>query len=121
MAEPASPLPTAAPPGRRWLAVVLLVAAGTAAAAGWYWADTPAPPAVDLGAAPPAVADAVEAARQAVRRSPRSGAAWGELGMVLQANGYAAEAYACFVEAERRDPRDPAWPYFQALRLLVHD
>jgi tetratricopeptide (TPR) repeat protein len=93
----------------------------TAGACLWYWLAAAAPPRPDLAGAEPAVVEAVEQARRAVDDSPRSGDAWGELGMVLFANGFGAEAHACFVEAERRDPESPVWPYLQAWRLLVRD
>ena len=105
---------------RSWLvAVCLLIAIAAAGSYGWYWYTTPTPPAVDLTGAPPAVVLAVEAAQREVQDSPRSGEAWGKLGMVLYANDYAAPAYDCFVQAERFDPDAPMWPYMQAVRLLV--
>jgi len=48
-----------------------------------------------------------------VRSKPRSGAAWGKLGLVLKAAGLRTEANSCFVQAEKLDAKDPRWPYFQ--------
>jgi tetratricopeptide (TPR) repeat protein len=111
---------------RRFLTVmvVLVVAACTAAASLWLLraGNPPAPPRVDLDGIDPAVRRAVEAARAAVLQDPRSGDAWGKLGMVLQSHGLPVEASnACFVQAERLDPRQPRWPYFQASGLLTTD
>ncbi len=66
----------------------------------------------------PAVLAAVQAARDRVLREPRSVHAWGELGEVFLANELEAESRPCFAEAERLDPGDPRWPYFQAGPLL---
>jgi hypothetical protein len=60
-----------------------------------------------------AVARAIEEASAAVRGNPESGAAWGQLGMVLQAHDLLTESCACFDEASRWDPREARWPYFR--------
>jgi tetratricopeptide (TPR) repeat protein len=74
---------------------------------------TAALPSLDLAGLDPAVARAIDVAQTAVRASPGSAAAWGRLGMVLRAHEYNAEANTCFAQAERLDPRDPHWPYYQ--------
>ena len=104
--------------------VVALVLAGAAALGGWYaWRGNPgpAPPDLPLDAMEKPVADAVAAAVRNVRESPRSGPAWGKLGMVLLANGYADQAVVCLAEAERLDPADPRWPYLQVSRVQAED
>jgi tetratricopeptide (TPR) repeat protein len=111
---------------RRWRGWLLLGSAGLLVAAGlaWYfWPRDagPAPPEIPWQEAEPAVARILREHYQAVRAEPRSGHAWGRLGMVLLANGYPNQAYDCLVRAEQLDPREPNWPYLQALRLLVHD
>ena len=114
-------------PSRRPLLVVAAVLLiGALAAAGYWWwpgqAKLPAPPVVDDTGVDPAVRRAVEAARQAVLQSPESVAAWGKLGMILQAHGLPqAAAQACFTQAEHLDPRQPRWPYYQALALVFTD
>jgi tetratricopeptide (TPR) repeat protein len=40
---------------------------------------------------------------------------------VLRAHAFAAEADACFTQAERLDPDEPRWPYFRGLRLFLID
>jgi tetratricopeptide (TPR) repeat protein len=119
---------TPTPPNRprrlgRWLLVAGALAALAAGLAAWRWAagSTPAPPAVDLTGVDPEVADAVTAATRAVRGSPRSAAAWGQLGMVLMAHDFPAAADACLGRAEALDPRDPRWPYLRGQVLALTD
>ena len=107
-----------------WLAVVLLglsLAAGIAAWA-WYARKTPAPqpPSPDLDGVDPAVAAVIDKERQGVLQAPRSAAAWGRFGEVLEIFNYRKDAVVCFSEAEHLDPREPRWPYHQGV-LLVFD
>jgi tetratricopeptide (TPR) repeat protein len=85
----------------------------------------PAPRAIDMArVAEPdaAVIRAVEEARGAVLRAPHSSVAWGGLGMMLLAHGApAVDSNACFAQAERLNPREPRWPYFQGNSLLESD
>jgi tetratricopeptide (TPR) repeat protein len=128
---------TAAPPNaasqrrptrRRWvlwsalLLVVLVVAAGVGGVA-WQRARAPVPqpPAPDLDGIDPAVADAIESARQAVLATPRTPGAWGRLGQVLTAFNYRSEAITCFAQAERLGPDEPRWPYHQGVLLLLEN
>src|SRR5262249_34745900 len=117
--------PGPVPPRRRFVCFAVLF--GTAAlVAGlawfaWAWLAASGPPPVGLTGADPDVAAARAEARSALRQCPRSGAAWGRLGMVLRAHDFGPEANACFAEAERLDPRDPRWPYLQGLTLLLTD
>ena len=93
-----------------------------AAAAGgfaWRWWTTPVPPELPLERMEPAVADAVRAAAGGVAAAPRSGAAWGKLALVAQANGYPDQAAQCLIEAEQLDPANPRWPYLRAQQLLL--
>jgi tetratricopeptide (TPR) repeat protein len=111
---------------RRRLLVAAVLLAGLTLAAGrvgwlWYAGGGPGPPAVRPDGLEPAVGAAVEKARAAVRRSPRSAAAWGRLGMVLLAHQFHAEAEPCFVRAEQLDPRDPRWPYHLGVIRSLHD
>ncbi len=77
----------------------------------------PEPPAVDLTHADPEVAEAVQEALTRVREAPRSGKAWGRLGMVLAIHELAPEAVAALAEAERLEPSEPRWPYLQGTTL----
>jgi tetratricopeptide (TPR) repeat protein len=78
-------------------------------------AEPPSPPVLGGTGIDPAVAKLVAIARAEVVRSPRSPAAWGRLGMAFDVHGFTDLAMRCFVEAERLDPSDAAWPYFQGL------
>jgi tetratricopeptide (TPR) repeat protein len=78
-------------------------------------AEPPSPPSLDGTGIDPAVAKLVAMARAEVVGSPHSPAAWGHLGMAFDVHGFTDQAARCFVEAERLDPHDAAWPYFQGL------
>jgi tetratricopeptide (TPR) repeat protein len=110
----------------RWrLLLALVLASAAVLAAGGYWflwrTPEPAPPAVDLTGAEPAVAQAIERARAEVEKTPRAAAAWGRLGMLLRAHDYGDEANVCFARAEQLDANDPRWPYLQGLTLVLAD
>jgi tetratricopeptide (TPR) repeat protein len=100
------------------VAVVLLAAAGL----GYYlWAArTPAgppPPPVPDGLTDPPARKVVEEKRQAALAAPRSGTAWGELGMAFNAHDASAEAVACYRRAMDLDPNDARWPFLLAAQL----
>jgi Flp pilus assembly protein TadD len=66
----------------------------------------------------PAVVTAVNVIREQVLKDPHSARAWGDLGEVFLANELEEESSICFAEAERLDPANPRWPYFQSGPLL---
>jgi tetratricopeptide (TPR) repeat protein len=120
-----SPTPPPAPARlskRAVFLVAVLLAAGGGAAA-YYLLRPAAPPlpAVDLSNADPEVAAAVAAAMDAVKAHPRSGAAWGKLGMVLRAHDFDTASVEALRAAERFDPDNPKWPYLQGLTLVLFD
>ncbi len=91
---------------------------------GWVFlhrGEAPDLPEVALENAEPAVAAAIEQARQRVRQEPRSASAWGALGKVLLAHGCGAPAVACFARAEELDGREPRWPYLRAVALACRE
>jgi tetratricopeptide (TPR) repeat protein len=95
---------------------VLSVAIGPALwGGGAHPADPPSPPVLDGTGIDPAVAKLVVTARAEVVRSPYSPAAWGRLGMAFDVHGFTDSAMRCFAEAERLDPHDAAWSYYQGL------
>src|SRR5947209_1891319 len=109
--------------GRFWLVTGLSLAAVLLAggAVAWFAYPRPAPPAPPEAKGEhldPEVASAVQLVRARVLKEPRSAKAWGELGEVFLANELEEEGRVCFAEAERLDPRDPRWPYYQAGVLL---
>jgi tetratricopeptide (TPR) repeat protein len=87
----------------------------------WMRPAIPEPPAIDLSGIDPAVVKAVEEAGLAVRQAPRSASAWGRLGQVLAVHGFTDEAGVCFAQAERLDPHEVRWPYYQAHFLTLSD
>jgi tetratricopeptide (TPR) repeat protein len=78
-------------------------------------------PEPDLAGADPAVIAVIESAQAAVRRVPQAADAWGRLGMVLAAHSFYPESIMCFAEAQRLDPEEPRWPYFQGAMLTLSD
>jgi tetratricopeptide (TPR) repeat protein len=101
--------------------LLLLAVAGGGGAVAWWGLAMPEPPATVLTDADPRISRALNEARAAVRRSPRSAQAWGELGMTFAANDCAQDACTCFAQAERLDPKDPRWPYLRGLQLASRD
>lgn len=77
----------------------------------------PAPPVIDLTGFEGIIAEQIQGARSEVLGQPRSGSAWGRLGLVLQAHELSDEARLCFARAERLAPNEPRWLYFHALLL----
>jgi tetratricopeptide (TPR) repeat protein len=108
----------ASSPRRRWARWakygILLGAILAPAIAAWRYGDRwfpPPVPEIDLADATPQVAQGIEAAREAVVKHPRSGQAWGRLGMILQAHEYPAEAAECYRQAAVLQPEEFRWPY----------
>jgi tetratricopeptide (TPR) repeat protein len=103
----------------RNLRLAAIVAGGLAALGfgGYFWFTRTGaePPVVSSEGIEPAVWAAIEEARNAVHRQPRSEAAWGRLGMVLLAHKIAHEADVCFAQAEKLDPRELRWPYYRGV------
>lgn len=102
--------------------LLMLILAGLALATGVFLVRRGAsvrPPDVATAGFEPIIAAQIEKALAEVRTTPRSGPAWGRLGMVLQAHEFTTEARFCFAQAERWEDREARWPYFHAL-LLSH-
>ncbi len=94
-----------------------------AAFAGWLAWDrlfAPSPPQIPLEGATKERIARIEKAREEVRRQPRSAKAWGELSMVLMGNAFFEQAIPCFAQAQRLDPEEPRWPYFQGALSLIY-
>jgi len=115
--------PTASKPHRNRERLLLL---GVAVLIGLAWATLRTrshppitdPPQITTTAFEPVIANLIEQALTEVKASPRSGPAWGKLGMILMVYDLASEARDCFSQAERLAPREPRWPYLQGLLLL---
>jgi tetratricopeptide (TPR) repeat protein len=124
---------TSTPSSRVWLWRSLLAGAIAAsgilafvflrpAAAPRASSEEPAPPEIDPARLDPAVARALRSAREQVLQAPASAEAWGRLGMLLRGHALAdTDTLACFAQAERLDPQQPRWPYFQGLTLANTD
>jgi tetratricopeptide (TPR) repeat protein len=56
---------------------------------------------------------------EAVRTESRSGDAWGKLGAILKSFSFREQAETCLEQAERLDPKEPRWPYFQGVLRLT--
>src|SRR5262245_48667477 len=110
------------PPGglrRRWVFVLAAGLVTLSAASGiaiWLARSSsapPTPPIVPVNENEPAVAVVLEDLRERVLKEPRSARAWGSLGQAFFANEMENECLMCFAEAERLDPKEPRWPYYQ--------
>ena len=104
-----------------------LVGAMLFAVVGWWgWrayraAPLEALPPLDLSQAHGAVKTTIERELAAVRAAPRSGRAWGRLGVVLRAHEFGAQANTCLAVAGRLDPREFLWPYIEGVSQALID
>src|SRR5205823_1343473 len=57
----------------------------------------------------------------AVRAHPRSGKAWGKLGLLFRAHDFGPPATECLNMAMQLDPQEFLWPYVQGVALAVSD
>jgi tetratricopeptide (TPR) repeat protein len=100
-----------------------LLIAGPVLLIGAHWVlrglNRPALPEVDLSGAHQRVVEAIERAQADVRSDPRSGANWGELGMVLAAHDFNRAALDCLQQARSLDEGDFRWPYLQG--VIMHE
>jgi tetratricopeptide (TPR) repeat protein len=85
-----------------------------------FYAPPPAfePPGLNLSSADPALVQAVQEARAAVKQSPNSAAAWGRLGMVFLAHTILVEGETCLAQARRLDPKNGQWAYLLGLVIV---
>jgi tetratricopeptide (TPR) repeat protein len=103
------------------LLLILVLVAGVGAGGAYFvlrdWTPLPTPPEAPPEAEP-RVLVSIQNARRAVLDSPRSGEAWGHLAGTFLANELEDEGVACAAVAERLDPLNPRWPYYQGGILL---
>jgi tetratricopeptide (TPR) repeat protein len=108
---------------RRTLLVTVTVLAAAAAGVGYFlWvgrgAVEPPPPPVPAELTDPPARKLIERKRQAVLAAPRSGTAWGELGMAFDAHDASAgETVTCYRRAMDLAPQDARWPFLLAEQL----
>lgn len=79
---------------------------------------TPEPPDIARTGIDAALAVGVDAARTAVLASPKSASAWGQLGMLLLAHDYKAQAGMSFARAEAIDATNAEWPYLLGITMV---
>lgn len=96
---------------RALLLASLLVACGGASAP----VEPPLPD--NLASFDARVVERIEASRGRVLAEPGSGPRWAELGMVYGAERLKSLAVSCYREAARLEPRQPKWPYREAVTL----
>lgn len=121
-AKPPSTDATASPQILRFVGLAVLALCVIGLIAWWQIRSrVPAIPVIDLQSVSPAVRRVIETAQHAVAKEPRSGLAWGRLGMVLRAHEYFPEAIDCFRIAWTLDPADLRWPYLLAIGLESTD
>ena len=114
--------PSARPWYRRPWAIALASAVGLlllGVGCGYWYLSRPDLPEVDTTGLDPAIVEALDKASAEVRRSPQSAKAWGQLGMILVVHDFRTQGEHCLARAESLDPREPRWPYMQALTALV--
>jgi tetratricopeptide (TPR) repeat protein len=105
-----------------WLTVALLAGIGLVGVLVYQKVIVPrrhleALPRLDLASAEAPVAARVRELREAVRREPSSGAAWGRLAISLDVHDIKPEAVACYRKATELEPGEFRWCYFGALAL----
>jgi tetratricopeptide (TPR) repeat protein len=109
------------PASRRalWFGVAVILGLGL----GTYFVQRTSPqvPIIATTGFEPIIITQIENALAQVRAAPRSGKPWGQLGLVLQAHDFKAEAHFCFAQAERFEPAEPRWPYLHGLLLRQDD
>ena len=78
-------------------------------------------PAVSLDSLEPPVRAVLEKTIAAVSANKLSAMSWGELGAVLRAHDFGAEAEVCYRNAEQLDGKDYRWPYLLGVSLVTTD
>lgn len=100
---------------RRWFLICPLAVISLALALAYWWGRPAEPPLIDVRQLDASARRTVQERLDDVRAHPRSGRAWGQFGTVLRAFAFPAQARHCFQQAQRLDPKNPRWPYFQSL------
>lgn len=112
---------------RAWRGVGLVALLVVSACMGvWFWRQSvqvppQSIPQVSLDRAGPAARKAIQEAEDLVGRKPKSGVAWGRLGMVLLAHNFEEPAGICFMAAHELDSTSSRWPYYAGVTLAISD
>jgi tetratricopeptide (TPR) repeat protein len=104
---------------RRHVVILVILVAAVAGIGYFLWARRVGaePPPVPAELTDPPARKVIEEKRRAALAAPRSGSAWGELGMAFAAQDIPAEAMVCYRRAIDLDPNDARWPFLLALEL----
>jgi tetratricopeptide (TPR) repeat protein len=104
---------------RRHVVILVILVAAVAGIGYFLWARRVGaePPPVPAELTDPPARKVIVEKRRAALAAPRSGSAWGELGMAFAAQDIPAEAMVCYRRAIDLDPNDARWPYLLALEL----
>ena len=108
--------------GRLRILVLLAIAVLAGAGAAGYFAFRPRKvvlPVIAREGLDAEVAALIDHACTKIASNPGSADTWGHLGMALFAQNMYTPSIGVFAEAERRDPREPRWPYFGGLALML--
>ena len=74
-------------------------------------------PVADLKGVEPQVAAKLQRLQQQVKAHPDSAEAWGKLAINFHAHDFLSESLPCYEEAQKRDPRNFHWIYYEAVAL----
>ena len=80
--------------------------------------EIPMPPAESLDSR---LTEEIENARAIIWEAPRQPERWGDLGMLLAAHSFPAEAVQCFQRAAQLDSDNWCWPYLRTIALEQTD
>ena len=100
------------------LLAILMVWLLSGSAAASFAQEVPTPAALSPE---PRVRAAIEDARAAVQRDPKSASTWGRYGMVLEAHRHLTEAAVAYREAQKLDLNEFRWSYFLGCLLEYTD
>ncbi len=98
--------------GRRLSLLSLLAAFSMSAHHPGCQPSPPPLPVVDTANLKPVIAARIQKRLNRVAEDPRSGEAWGRLGMALDAHDLNSQAVYCYEQAQELDADDFRWPYF---------
>lgn len=110
-------MPRSAPPRGPFLAGLLLACAPLLACGAGQPAVPEPPRPENLSELDGAVASRIQEILGRLQKEPREARVWAELGFVYLAEHLKGLALECFRVAGRIDPRQPRWPYHEAILL----
>jgi tetratricopeptide (TPR) repeat protein len=100
------------------MSVLIVLCAGSVVIF-WQRKESKIPPTIDTSGLDATATALIRQSREAVLATPRSSDAWGRFGRMLKSFNFRPEARISLAQAERLDPTEPRWPYYQAMLLLT--